>query len=91
MRQGPKRQSLNLRIEAEERGLIYRAAKSLGKNRTDFCSAPPAERPKTPCLIAPFSRRAPKPTPSSWPAWTRRRNPLSDCGKPCGLKRAPWE
>ena len=36
MRQGPKRQSLNLRIKAEERGLIDRAAKSLGKNRTDF-------------------------------------------------------
>src|SRR5882724_10322112 len=36
MRQGPKRQSLNLRIKAEERGLIDRAAKTLGKNRTDF-------------------------------------------------------
>jgi uncharacterized protein (DUF1778 family) len=30
------RQALNLRIKAEERGLIDRAAKSLGKNRTDF-------------------------------------------------------
>jgi uncharacterized protein (DUF1778 family) len=36
MRQGPKRQSLNLRIKVEERGLIDRAAKTLGKNRTDF-------------------------------------------------------
>jgi len=36
MRQTPKRQSLNLRIKAEERGLIDRAAKTLGKNRTDF-------------------------------------------------------
>jgi len=36
MRQGPKRQSLNLRIRPEERSLINRAAKSLGKNRTDF-------------------------------------------------------
>lgn len=32
MRQGPKRQSLNLRISS----LIDRAAKTLGKNRTDF-------------------------------------------------------
>jgi uncharacterized protein (DUF1778 family) len=31
-----KRQTLNLRIKAAERGLIDRAAKSLGKNRTDF-------------------------------------------------------
>ena len=31
-----KRQSLNLRIKPEERGLIDRAAKMLGKNRTDF-------------------------------------------------------
>src|SRR5260370_41187976 len=36
MRQGPKRRSLNLRIKAEERGWIDRAANSLGKNRTDF-------------------------------------------------------
>ena len=36
MRQTRKRQSLNLRIKAEERGLIDRAAKMLGKNRTDF-------------------------------------------------------
>ena len=36
MRHGPKRQSLNLRIKVEERGLIDRAAKTLGKNRTDF-------------------------------------------------------
>ncbi len=36
MRQVPKRQSLNLRIKPEERGLIDRAAKALGKNRTDF-------------------------------------------------------
>ena len=36
MRQTRKRQSLNLRIKPEERGLIDRAAKTLGKNRTDF-------------------------------------------------------
>lgn len=36
MSQGRKRQSLNLRIKPEERGLIDRAAKTLGKNRTDF-------------------------------------------------------
>jgi hypothetical protein len=34
MRQTRKRQSLNLRIKAEERGLIDRPAKTLGKNRT---------------------------------------------------------
>jgi len=32
----PKRNSLNLRIQPEERGLIDRAAKSLGKTRTNF-------------------------------------------------------
>ncbi len=31
-----KRGTLNLRIKFEERALIDRAAKSLGKNRTDF-------------------------------------------------------
>ena len=31
-----KRQTLNLRIRPEQRGLIDRAAKVLGKNRTDF-------------------------------------------------------
>ena len=36
MRQTRKRQSLKLRIKPEERGLIDRAAKTLGKNRTDF-------------------------------------------------------
>ena len=36
MTQARKRQSLNLRIKPEERGLIDRAAKTLGKNRTDF-------------------------------------------------------
>ena len=36
MSQVRKRQSLNLRIKPEERGLIDRAAKTLGKNRTDF-------------------------------------------------------
>jgi uncharacterized protein (DUF1778 family) len=36
MSQARKRQSLNLRIKPEERGLIDRAAKTLGKNRTDF-------------------------------------------------------
>jgi uncharacterized protein (DUF1778 family) len=36
MRRTRKRQSLNLRIKPEERGLIDRAAKTLGKNRTDF-------------------------------------------------------
>jgi uncharacterized protein (DUF1778 family) len=36
MRPLPKRQTLNLRIRPEERGLIDRAAKTLGKTRTDF-------------------------------------------------------
>ena len=36
MRQTRKRQSLNLRIKPEERGLIDLAAQTLGKNRTDF-------------------------------------------------------
>jgi uncharacterized protein (DUF1778 family) len=31
-----KRQTLNLRIREDERGLIDRAARTLGKNRTDF-------------------------------------------------------
>ena len=36
MRPTSKRQSLNLRIKPEDRGLIDRAAKTLGKTRTDF-------------------------------------------------------
>ena len=35
-RQHTKRDSLNIRIKAEDRGLIDRAAQLLGKNRTDF-------------------------------------------------------
>lgn len=34
-----KRETLNLRIKADDRGLIDRAAKALGKNRTDFVLA----------------------------------------------------
>jgi uncharacterized protein (DUF1778 family) len=32
----PRRQTLNIRIRAEERGLIDRAAQARGQNRTDF-------------------------------------------------------
>ncbi len=32
----PKRETLNIRIKADVRDLIDRAAKSRGKNRTDF-------------------------------------------------------
>ena len=35
-RQGAKRDTLNIRIKPEVRGLIDRAAELLGKNRTDF-------------------------------------------------------
>jgi uncharacterized protein (DUF1778 family) len=35
-RQTGRRQTLNIRIRAEERGLIDRAAKARGVNRTDF-------------------------------------------------------
>jgi uncharacterized protein (DUF1778 family) len=35
-RQAPKRETLNLRIQPEMRGLIDRAAHLAGKNRTDF-------------------------------------------------------
>jgi uncharacterized protein (DUF1778 family) len=36
MTSAARRDTLNLRIKPEERGLIDRAAKSLGKTRTDF-------------------------------------------------------
>jgi uncharacterized protein (DUF1778 family) len=32
----PKRETLNIRIKPEVRGLIDRAARAIGKNRTDF-------------------------------------------------------
>lgn len=35
-RQPHRRETLNIRIRAEQRGLIDRAAKARGKNRTDF-------------------------------------------------------
>jgi len=35
-RQAAKRDTLNIRIKPEVRGLIDRAAKLMGKNRTDF-------------------------------------------------------
>ena len=36
VRKGAKRDTLNLRIKPEVRGLIDRAAELVGKNRTDF-------------------------------------------------------
>jgi uncharacterized protein (DUF1778 family) len=36
VREGAKRDTLNLRIRPEVRGLIDRAAQLVGKNRTDF-------------------------------------------------------
>lgn len=36
VKKAPKRETLNLRIKPEERGLIDRAAKARGKNRTSF-------------------------------------------------------
>ena len=36
----PKRETLNIRIKADVRDLIDRAAKSRGKNRTDFILEP---------------------------------------------------
>ncbi len=35
-RQTQRRETLNIRIRAEQRGLIDRGAKARGKNRTDF-------------------------------------------------------
>src|SRR5690242_2883712 len=35
-RQAQRRETLNIRIRAEQRGLIDRAAQARGKNRTDF-------------------------------------------------------
>lgn len=35
-RRGPRRDSLSMRIKADERGLIDRAAELTGKTRTDF-------------------------------------------------------
>jgi len=35
-RTGPRRETLNIRIKPEVRGLIDRAAELVGKNRTDF-------------------------------------------------------
>ncbi len=34
--QAPKRETLNVRVKAEDRNLIDRAARLLGKSRTDF-------------------------------------------------------
>ena len=43
-RQPVPRETLNIRIRAEERGLIDRAAKARGTNRTDSSSTPPPGR-----------------------------------------------
>jgi uncharacterized protein (DUF1778 family) len=54
MRETRKRQSLNLRIKAEERGPIDRAAKMLGKNRTDFVLDGARRAAQDAYLIVPF-------------------------------------
>ena len=84
MRQTRKRQSLNLRIKAEERGLIDRAAKTLGKNRTDFVLDAARRAAEDALLDLTVLTVSPKACAEFLPAWTRRRNPTSDCGKPCG-------
>jgi uncharacterized protein (DUF1778 family) len=54
-----KRESLNIRIKPEERGLIDRAAKLRGKTRTDFileAARPAAEQAlldQTPLVVSP--------------------------------------
>ena len=54
-----KRESLNIRIKAEERGLIDRAAKLRGKTRTDFIleaarlAAEEALLAQTPMVVSP--------------------------------------
>jgi uncharacterized protein (DUF1778 family) len=90
MRQTPKRQSLNLRIKAEERGLIDRAAKTLGKNRTDFVldaarrAAEDALLDRTVLTVSPkayaefLARLDAPPQPNEWLQKTLRT-------------KAPWE
>src|SRR5260370_38716597 len=59
-RRAAKRETLNLRIKPEERGLIDRAAKSVGKNRTDFvleAARPAAEEALLDRTIFTVSRR----------------------------------
>lgn len=47
-REGAKRDTLNIRIKPEVRGLIDRAAELVGKNRTDFVlDAARGGRPRT--------------------------------------------
>jgi uncharacterized protein (DUF1778 family) len=54
-----KRESLNIRVKAEERGLIDRAAKLRGKTRTDFIldaarlAAEEALLDQTPMVVSP--------------------------------------
>jgi uncharacterized protein (DUF1778 family) len=68
MRQTRKRQSLNLRIKAEERGLIDRAATTLGKNRTDFMLDAARRAAEDALLDRTIFTASPKPMQSSWPA-----------------------
>ena len=49
-----QRQSLDLRIKAEERGLIDRAAKTVAKNRTDFVLDAARRAAEDALLDAPF-------------------------------------
>jgi uncharacterized protein (DUF1778 family) len=49
-----KRQSLNLRIKPEDHSLVDRAAKTLGKNRTEFVLDAARRAAEDALLLVPF-------------------------------------
>jgi uncharacterized protein (DUF1778 family) len=51
-RQARPRETLNIRIRAEDRGLIDRAASARGTNRTDSFSMLPGALPRRRCSTA---------------------------------------
>jgi hypothetical protein len=69
----PRRDRLNLRIKAEDRGLIEHAALLMGKTRRISIWRRRVTRQKTRCLIAQCSPSAPPPMPNSWRGLMSRR------------------
>ncbi len=81
MRSVPKRQSLNLRIKPEERGLIDRAAKTLGKTTTDFVLDAARRAAEDALLDRTVLAVSPKLMLSSSHAWTPPPSPMNGCSK----------
>ena len=83
----PRRDTLNLRIKPEERGLIDRAATLTGKTRTDFVLEAARHAAEEALLDRTVFAVSPEPMPLFWRGSTSRRSRMIGCGARCKPSR----